>query len=275
MAMPDDLILIRHGESEANIVQDINSGKIDAEKEIADDYPKHHDKTIRLTKRGIRQANSVGKWLKANDLLELNRYYVSPFTRTLETAANLMIDGHWRIDDRLRERSWGEYNLLSWDQIQEDNPFSFKVREHNQWYWRPHGGETLAGEVRERFESFLTTLHRKATNERVIAVSHGGWMQTARFVLERLTPDEWISQVTTKEYKLWNCQTLHYTRINPNTGEKAPYLKWRRSICPWDEKRSWNNGEWVEINSKQYSDVELKEEVAKYKQLLPKELLED
>lgn len=273
--MPDDLIMIRHGESEANIIQDINSGKIDAKKQIAADFPKHYDKTIRLTKRGAGQAESAGKWLKANSLLDFSRHYVSPFARTLETAASLAIDGNWHIDDRLRERSWGEYNLLSWDQIQEDNPLSFEISKQNHWYWRPRGGETLAGDVRERFESFLTTLHRKAADEKVIAVSHGGWMQAARFVLERLTPQEWLSQFRTPEYKLWNCQILHYTRINPETGEKAPYLKWRRSICPWDETRSWNNGEWVEINAKKYSDAELKEEVAKYKQLLPNELQGD
>lgn len=275
MAMPDDLIIIRHGESEANIIQDINSGKIDADRQIALDFPKHYDKTIRLTKRGTDQAKDVGKWLKENGLLNFSHHYVSPFARTLETAANLNINGNWNIDDRLRERNWGEYNLLSWDQIQEDNPLSFAISKHNHWYWRPLGGETLAGDVRERFESFLTTLHRKAAGEKVIAVSHGGWMQAARFVLERLTPEEWLSQFKTPEHKLWNCQTLHYTRINPDTGEKAPYLKWRRSICPWDKSHSWNNGKWVEINSKQYSDAELKEEVAKYKQLLPKELLED
>lgn len=273
--MPDDLILIRHGESEANIVQDINSGKIDAEKQIAHDFPKHYDKTIRLTRRGAWQANKVGEWLEASNLLDLSRYYVSPFTRTLETAANLTINGHWYIDDRLRERSWGEYNLLSWDEIQEDNPLSFKIRQHNHWYWRPLGGETLAGDVRERFESFLTTLHRKAINGKVVAVSHGGWIQTARFVLERLTPDEWLSQVKDPEYKLWNCQTLHYTRINPETGERAPYLKWRRSVCPWDETRSWNNGEWVEINAKQYTDKELLKQVEKHQHLLPSELLKD
>lgn len=275
MAMPDDLILIRHGESEANIVQGINSGKIDIEKQIADDYPNHYDRTIRLTKRGISQAHDTGKWLKANNLLDLNRYYVSPFARTLETAANLTIDGDWYIDDRLREQSWGQYNLLSWDKIQEDNPLSFKIRQHNHWYWRPRGGETLAGDVRERFESFLTTLHRKAANEKVIAVSHGGWIQAARFVLERLTPDEWLLQFRDPAYRLWNCQTLHYTRINPETGEKAPYLKWRRSICPWDETLSWNDGQWVEINAKKYSDKKLLEEVEKHQHLLPSEFLED
>lgn len=273
--MPNNLILIRHGESEANIIQDINSGKIDAEKQIALDFPRHYDKTIRLTKRGASQANVVGKWLKDNNLLSFDGYYVSPFTRTLETAANLSINGSWSIDDRLRERNWGEYNLLGWDQIQEDNPLSFAISKHNHWYWRPRGGETLAGDVRGRVENFLTTLDNKADEKNVIAVSHGGWMQAARFVLENLTPQEWLSQFKTPEYKLWNCQTLHYTRINPKNGERAPYLKWRRSICPWDESRSWNNGEWVEINSKQYSDAELKEEVAKYKQLLPKELLGD
>ncbi len=273
--MPDDLIMIRHGESEANVAQGYLTSQPAEYAGLIKEFAKNPDHHVRLTKVGLTQAKKAGQWLEKNQLATFNRYYVSPHARTRETAANLEINGQWRVDDRLREQNWGEYNLVSWDEVQEDSPASMRIREQNYWYWHPRGGETLAGDVRGRFESFITTLHRKAASKKIIAVSHGGWMQTARFVLERLTPDEWISQVTTKEYKLWNCQTLHYTRINPNTGEKAPYLKWRRSICPWDEKRSWNNGEWVEINSKQYSDAELKEEVAKYKQLLPKELLED
>lgn len=273
--MPDDLIMIRHGESEANIVQNIIYSDDTKNKEKVQNIIEYHDAHIRLTDNGAKQANAAGTWLKDNNLNIFNRYYTSPHTRTQETAANLEINGKWRVDDRLREQNWGEYNLLSWDEVQEDSPASRRIRDHNYWYWRPRGGETLAGDVRERFESFLTTLHRKAVNKKVIAVSHGGYMQTARFVLERLTPDEWLSQVETKEYKLQNCQILHYTKINPETGEKAPYLKWRRSICPWDESLSWNGGQWVEIDAQTYSDAELKEEVAKYKQLLPEELLED
>ena len=274
MAMPDNLVLVRHGESEANIVQGILYGDDESKKQRIKNIVEYHDAHIRLTPSGAKQAKAAGEWLKNNNLLNFDRYYVSPHIRTRETAANLSVNGSWHVDDRLREQDWGEYNLLSWDEIQADSPASRRIRDQNYWYWRPRGGETLAGDVRTRFESFLTTLHRKAANKQVIGVTHGGYMQTARFVLERLTPDQWVKQVETPEYKLSNCQILHYTRINPTTGEKDPYLRWRRSICPWDERRSWNNGEWIEINTPTYNDQELLQEVEKYKRLLPNDLLE-
>ncbi len=269
MAMPDNLILIRHGESEANIAQGILNKNDISRKDLVKKINNQHDSHIRLTTEGIRQAKSAGEWLKKNNLLDFDRYYVSPHTRTRETAGNLAIDGQWYVDDRLREQSWGEYNLLSWDEVQADSPISRRLRDQNYWYWRPRGGETLSGDVRNRFESFLTTLHRKAAKGTVVAVSHGGYMQTARFVLERLTPDEWLGQVRTPEYKLHNCQILHYSKIHPETGKKADYLKWRRSICPWNESLSWNGGQWQEISSSTFSDEELLEQVSQFEHLLP------
>lgn len=270
--MPDDLIMIRHGESEANIIQEILYGDDIEKQQKIKDFSKYYDAHIRLTQQGNRQAAAAGQWLKDNNISTFNCYYVSPHVRTLETAANLQLSGDWHIDDRLREQNWGEYHLISWDEIQADSPASRRIRDQNYWYWRPRGGETLSGDVRERFESFLTTLHEKTMDKKVIAVSHGGYMQTARFVLERLTPDQWLAQVETPEYKLWNSQILHYTKINPETSEKAPYLKWRRSICPWDETHSWNDGKWVEINTRKYSDKDLLEEVKKHQRLLPEDL---
>lgn len=40
--------------------------------------------------------------------------------------------------------------------------------------------------------------------------------------------------------KIWNCQIIHYTRRDPETGIVAPNFYWVRSICPWDTSLSRN-----------------------------------
>jgi hypothetical protein len=52
-----------------------------------------------------------------------------------------------------------------------------------------------------------------------------------------------------------NSQVLHYTRINPVTGEVSPYFKWMRSVCPW--KMEYSREEWMEFDRPTYSNEEL------------------
>ncbi len=265
MAMPNDLILIRHGESEANIVQkQIN----DLGEEAPVDLAGKHDGFIRLSPAGVSQAQSAGMWLKDNNLANFDRYYVSPFARARETAAYLTLEGEWRIDDRIREQNWGIFNLLSWDEIQNVDPVSRKLRDQSHWYWQPRDGESLASEVRGRFESWLGSLRRQCTDKKVIAITHGGYMNAARFVLEKTTPEKWKQDFDNQDHRIFNAHILHYTRIDPKTGQQAPYLKWRRAICPWDKSLSWNDGKWTEISAQTYSDQELLEFASLHPHLL-------
>src|SRR5258708_4663569 len=61
-----------------------------------------------LTELGHRQAQMAGEWLRAN-VSRIDAGYVSPFVRTLETAADLHLDVRFIEDERLREREWGDY----------------------------------------------------------------------------------------------------------------------------------------------------------------------
>ncbi len=261
MAAPNDLIFIRHGESEANIVQ--RQGY-----DPGSDLAGKHDGYVRLTPAGVKQAQSAGAWLKSQKLSKFSHYYVSPFARARETAGYLGLNGDWRIDDRLREQNWGTFNLLSWDKIQNIDPASRSLHEQFHWYWQPRDGESLASEVRGRFESWFSSVQRQATAEKVIAATHGGYMNAARFVLERITPEKWKEDFDNGDHRIFNSHILHYTRLNPKTGERAPYLKWRRAICPWDESLSWDNGNWIEIEPQTYSDQELLEFASLHPHLL-------
>jgi broad specificity phosphatase PhoE len=254
MTLPKNLIMVRHGQSEANIIQ--------KDPRYADTRPEgfatRHDSNMRLSPLGVEQAQATGEWLRANNLDQHGAYYVSPHTRAMETAANLRIQGDWIIDDLWRERDWGEYGAAySAKQQAETYPGSFAMKAQNSWYWKPVGGESLATGVRARFNMAVTAMDRLENVDSVIGVAHGEFMSVARFVLERLTPWEWIEQDDNSEYNIRNGMVLQYSRIDPITGEESHRFKHRRMICPWDERLSVANGEWVTLNTHKYGDDEL------------------
>lgn len=267
MTLPVDLIFVRHGQSEANIMQEkLEKGLIDS---MPKEFIDRHDSRMRLSPEGVQQAYSAGEWLKDVGLNSFDYYYVSPFVRTRETAVNLKLDGNWRVDDRWRERDWGEYGITTELERETMFPFSRHLRGLNKWYWKPTGGESLATDVRLRFSNILDTLHRhKSANQKVIAVSHGDFIRTAQFVLEKIDPEDWVDFEASKKYKIHNSMILHYSRRNPETNEIIQGdFSYRRAIVPWDQKLSWDNGEWQKIQYKKHSDEDLMKTVEKYPRL--------
>jgi len=266
MVMPKNFILVRHGQSEANVIQ--KQVKSNPTFELPNDFYQRHDSLTRLSELGVEQAIAAGNWLRANNLDIFDRAYVSPHVRACETAAHLDLNINWLKDDRWRERDWGEYGMVNEAVREQIYPHSNHLKSINGWYWCPPGGESLATGVRERFSSILGTLHREAAGEDVIAVTHGETIRVAQFVIERQTPSEWLEEDENEEYKVQNTQIIHYTRVNPVTGELDSKIRWRRSICPWDETKSWNNGEWVQFDRFSYSNKDLLESVNKVHRLL-------
>jgi len=133
MAMPEHLVLVRHGQSEANIVQ--KRLKQDPTATAPAGFFDRHDSRMRLSMTGREQARSAGDWLRRHGLAMFDRYYVSPHIRTAETAANLRLEGQWSLDVRWRERDWGEYGVLNEVERGRQFALSQKLKEQNKWYW--------------------------------------------------------------------------------------------------------------------------------------------
>jgi broad specificity phosphatase PhoE len=267
MAMPRDLVLMRHGESEANIVQRLF--KADPSASAPEGFADRHDTQMRLTNKGKEQASSTGKWLLSQFPDRFDKYYVSPLARARETAGLLALHGAWQVDDRWRERDYGELSALNHEERRERYPQSTRLKDQHEWYWCPPGGESLATGVRLRFEDILGTLHRQAEDKRVIAVTHGDMIGVARYVLEHMDPDEFVATTSDPSQKINNCQVLHYSRVDPETQELAPQLRWLRSVAPCDSTGDWNSGEWMEIAPRRtWSDRDLLESVEAYPNML-------
>lgn len=257
--LPINFTLVRHGLSEPNRVQKyMKENNFEALKSLLDPlFLTRHDSTGRLAKRGVEQAQITGEWLREN-LAPFDRFYVSPHVRTQETAAHLRLGGEWIKDDRFRERDWGEVSTPTPSFEYPMTEVSRALKALNEWYWKPAGGETLATGVRLRVESVMTTLTEYPNIDNVIAVTHGDFIRTAMFHIEKLTPEEFNRRDIDPAYKVMNTAVVRYTRQNPfNPEEIRKEYHWRSVICPWDESQSWSNGEWVEFHTKKYSDDEL------------------
>lgn len=265
--MPNDVVFVRHGESEHNVV---NNAAKNGDDSLRDDaFRSRHDSDMRLTPYGEEQARITGQWIQEHIGLDFDRHYVSPHRRTRETAANLGLNALWLVSDLVRERDWGEYSNLTREEREAHFPLSGQHKDLNPWYWAPPGGESLASGVRLRLERTLDTLHRELEKKRVITVTHGEYMWVARFVLERMDVTKWLEADEDKSQKIQNTMVLHYTRRDPEKPNLiADKLMWVRAVCPWDESLSINSGEWWEIERNTYSDEELLAQATRLSRLL-------
>lgn len=284
MSMPDDLVLVRHGESEGNVV--VEAAKNGDTSAYTDEWMTVPGHQWRLTDVGRAQAACAGAWLREQFITGpalfrgpalFSRHYVSPYARTKETAAHLDIhrytgpegdatrerlDAPWTLNRALRERDWGDIGSIPRAEFLDRPDMDLNAR---QWridplYWVPPGGESIAHVAENRVRNVLDTLHREVPGGRVLAVTHGETMWAFRLVLERLDDDDFLDLDARREEKIRNCEVLHYTRIDPATGKQAPRMQWLRRARPVaDHAGAWSMhvGPWRHFDKTTLSGAEL------------------
>lgn len=259
MGMPNNLVLVRHGESEGNVAAALSKKGDDSM--FTEGFLSRHSSTWRLTEHGRRQPVLAGRWIRKHVGKKFHRFFVSEYDRAKETAALLNIPhAEWLVSFYLRERDWGELDVMSGEERRKRFAENLRRKEIDPFYWKPVNGESMPG-VCLRLEKVLDTLHRECDQKNAILVAHGEVMWCFRYLLERMSHSNIMELEHSKNPhdKIHNCQIIHYTRIDPVSGEVAPYLNWMRSVCPYELSLSHN--EWVRIERKKYSNVELMEEV--------------
>lgn len=261
---PLTLVFVRHGESEANIVQ--LADKAGDSSGYTEEFRKIANSEVKLTTRGIEQAKAAGLWIKENiNGGVFDEYYVSSFRRARETASHLELpqgedSGIWKIRDYLREQSWGYFDNLPAKERQQRFGEFMATKDRDGHYWSALGGESDADlEFRAKL-GIVATMYREAGGGSAIAVSHGKTLWMIRVVMEGLT-DKQYHRLDSKENpleKMNNCQVLQYTRIDPSDPTHiTPNFSWMRTVCPWDTSLSKN--EWVEIKRPKYTNAQLLE----------------
>ena len=141
------IILVRHGESEANVADRIN------------DDPA---RLVNLTVRGRTQAEAAANKLRG---MRFTHAYASEFPRAQQTAA-LLLRHHalsLNIDARLNERSSGMDGLPV--QVLNDLVRSDYLR------FKPEHGESFLEQM-DRLRSFLDEVAARHPDGVVLAVSH-------------------------------------------------------------------------------------------------------
>lgn len=202
-----EIVIVRHGESVRNHAADLAHHGDTTLLEYQMRFER--DETVwDLTQRGIDQAKVAGEWIRDNVGTAFDRYTVSPFKRTLQTASCLELSaGNWTVDGRLRERDWGEY----WSQGLP----RYTVEQYLQdlslcgsLHWKgPFPGAESVEDMVPRCQAFFQDLVANCHSGSVILVTHGGTMKALQFVIERL-PLELASRLA--ERRLTNCSVLQY-----------------------------------------------------------------
>ena len=149
---PKRIILIRHGESQANVDRYL--------------FGRVPDYTIELTDKGREQAKEAGKRLKELVKDESMYFYVSPFWRARSTFEGLAYafprkQFEYSEEPRLREQEWGYLRCQ-----QEFDKICQERREYGTFYYRIPGGNDLLGSLYRDFAN-------KDFPENCVLVTHG------------------------------------------------------------------------------------------------------
>lgn len=155
------LILVRHGETDWNRARTIQG---------------HRD--IPLNATGLGQARAVAGQLAAEPIRAI---YSSDLARARETARAIAeVHGLAVIDEPgLRERHWGRFQGLRFDEIEQLAPEAHArmlVREPD--YVLDGGGESIVALV-ERVREALGRLTRAHPGVTIVAIAHGGVLDAA------------------------------------------------------------------------------------------------
>jgi broad specificity phosphatase PhoE len=157
LTLPHRLILIRHGETDWNREGRLQGGQ---------DIP--------LNELGRQQAAEAAERLRklAPGFAALD-FIGSPMHRARETMDILRAElrlppGAYRMDNRLKELTFGSWEGFTWRDIRKAEREQAQLRERDKWSFVPPGGESYAM-LAERVRPVLEEL----PGETVI-VSHGG-----------------------------------------------------------------------------------------------------
>ena len=148
------LYLIRHGETEGAEKRRYK-GSID----------------VPLSKNGIRQMDLLSAYIPN----PLTAVYSSDLQRAIKSA-EVIAKPHSLtpiIVPSLRERNFGIWEGMSFDEIREKYPLEFDAWAGNPLRFSPMGGESTV-EVKERVIDALDKILNTHEKEQIAIVSHGG-----------------------------------------------------------------------------------------------------
>ncbi|MDQ2749329.1 MAG: histidine phosphatase family protein [Actinomycetota bacterium] len=181
-----ELIVVRHGESTANVARE--QAEASAAELIAVEA---RDADIPLSDIGLRQAQSLGRWLGQLPAdAAPTAVWSSPYLRARQTAqAAVAAAGsalEIRVDERLRDKELGVLDALTSHGMRARFPAEAERRRWlGKFYYRAPGGESWV-DMALRLRSVLLDLDRDEDGQRVLVVTHDAVVMLLRYICERL-----------------------------------------------------------------------------------------
>lgn len=192
-----NLILIRHGESEANVRHEVYY-------EIPDHY-------IQLTEKGLEQAETLGKKLaKEYSNFDNNVIITSPWQRAEQTASIITkhIKPRSSYEDPLIHEISLNHSLK--EMVDTRKQFFLPEKEEYSFYWYKTDTAESYHDVYKRarifYQDILLNRYRLQENDNLFIVSHGVFISILKAVIENKTIKEIL-----KDKSLGNCETYTTT----------------------------------------------------------------
>ena len=201
---PQALWLIRHGQSEGNVIRD------EAEHRDAEEYVLGtRDADVPLSDLGRQQAEAFGRWLAEQPAdRQPDVVLVSPYLRAAQTADHVLEAAGLShlargVDERLRDREMGEWDGLTWRGIKARHPQEAeRAQLVGRFYHRPPGGESWA-DICLRLRTLLADVARELPGRRVLVVAHDVVIQLVRVLVDGLSEADAVELVARTSYA--NC----------------------------------------------------------------------
>lgn len=168
------IYLVRHGETVWNV-----EGRLQGWQ----DSP--------LTSRGMAQAHTAGRRLADSTTIRSPRVISSPLGRAISTA-NILLQAlrpcrpRTSVEDGIAEHRFGDWEGLTWLEIERRWPGERANREADKWNFRVPGGESYAL-LLERLQEWLWSLEDDGP---VIVVMHEMVSRVLRYTYAGLSTEE-------------------------------------------------------------------------------------
>lgn len=229
-AMPNRLILVRHGESEQNVINRlVKKGEIE-------DYPPGFssipDREFRLSVQGRSQSLATGSWLQRVYPTPPEIIYASDHIRAQETAALVCKGADWkhakiRIDPLLGERNWGTWAAQP---THVRNEILANAQRDPLNHSMPEGETMLA--TRWRSRELLDRCARQFAGKNVLVFSHGEYIKALWSEIAHMSTEQALEFFHSSRGEIRNCQIVEFSSEPLSSQESTGKLEWVRSSCP-------------------------------------------
>lgn len=195
------ILLIRHGESEANR-NHVFAGHLDA----------------RLVENGVKQAKMTAQYIR--ETYKVDAVYASDLVRAYETGAAIAEAVGLPIvaEPRLREIRAGKWEGQSFSKLEEEYAADFRVWKENLGRAVCTGGESVA-QLGQRIMAVLTEIAAQNSGKTVVVATHATPIRAMECLVKtgdilRISEFPWVSNASVSRFihenEVWRAEEVSY-----------------------------------------------------------------